>query len=237
MSFRSYKGNTITEAGWRICDRNECEIVNTAPFMNTAPLRKGAPAIILGALAKYLHENVRPFTSPVWGWSAENSLADSNHLGGVSLDFWAPIRPMGRYTMPANEVAATKRGLELFPEVFWGRAWTGNPDEMHFQMRYREGDPRNDAGVRRIVGGAPSPTPPTLAPSVSRPTLMRGATGVHVSYLQALFNRAYPLYSKLAVDGDFGPATEAVTREFQRRSNLAADGIVGPATWRALGVK
>lgn len=233
MTFRSYKGNTISEAGWRICDRNECEIVTTAPFMDTAPLRRGAPAIILGSFAGWLHRNVRPFTSPVWGWSFENSVANSNHLAGVSLDFWAPIRPMGRYTMPANEVAAVNRGLQLYPEVYWGRSWN-YPDEMHFQMRYREGDPRNDAGVQRIRGGNPTPTP---EPSVSRPTLMRGSRGVHVSYLQALFNRAYPAYSKIAVDGDFGPATEAVTREFQRRSNLSADGIVGPATWRALGVK
>lgn len=235
MTFRTYKGNSISENGWRICDRNECEIVTTAPFMNTAPLRKGAPAVILGSFAGWLHRNVRPFTSPVWGWSAENSVSNSNHLAGTSLDAWAPIRPMGAYTMPRNELDAVNRGLQLYPEVFWGRSWN-YPDEMHFQMRYREGDPRNDVGVQRILGGNPSPTP-TPAPTVSRPTLRRGSTGGDVTYLQALFNRAYPAYSRLVVDGDFGPATEAVAREFQRRANLGVDGIVGPATWRALGVK
>lgn len=44
-------------------------------------------------------------------------------------------------------------------------------------------------------------------------------------------------YSKLVVDGDFGPATESVVREVQRRSGLAVDGIVGPETWRAAGVR
>jgi hypothetical protein len=236
MTFRAPYGYTYSENGWRMCDRNECEIVTTAPFMDTAPLRRGAPAVILGSFAGWLHRNVRPFTSPVWGWSAANSVPNSNHLAGTSFDAWAPIRPMGAYMMPRSEVDTVNRGLQLYPEVFWGRAWN-TPDEMHFQMRYREGDPRNDAGVQRILGGSPTPTPPTPVLSGSRPTLQRGSKGSDVTYLQALFNRAYPAYSKLAVDGDFGPATEAVAREFQRRANLGVDGIVGPATWRALGVK
>ena len=38
----------------------------------------------------------------------------------------------------------------------------------------------------------------------------------------------------LAVDGIFGPATDAAVRAFQQQEGLAADGIVGPATWPAL---
>ncbi len=66
--------------------------------------------------------------------------------------------------------------------------------------------------------------------------LRRGSTGAPVKALQARLNRDYPAYSKLAVDGDYGPGTEAVVREFQRRSGLAADGIAGPATLGRLGL-
>jgi peptidoglycan hydrolase-like protein with peptidoglycan-binding domain len=38
----------------------------------------------------------------------------------------------------------------------------------------------------------------------------------------------------LALDGDFGPATEQAVRGFQDALGIAVDGIVGPLTWRAL---
>jgi peptidoglycan hydrolase-like protein with peptidoglycan-binding domain len=65
----------------------------------------------------------------------------------------------------------------------------------------------------------------------------RGDRSDHVRALQDRLKRVYPSYAgHLVVDGDFGPGTEAVVREFQRRSRLVDDGIVGPATWRALGM-
>ncbi|HEX7826181.1 MAG TPA: peptidoglycan-binding protein [Mycobacterium sp.] len=57
-----------------------------------------------------------------------------------------------------------------------------------------------------------------------------------VRLLQARLNRDYALYSNLVVDGDYGPATTAVVKEFQRRSKLQADGIAGPLTLGRLGL-
>jgi peptidoglycan hydrolase-like protein with peptidoglycan-binding domain len=41
----------------------------------------------------------------------------------------------------------------------------------------------------------------------------------------------------VAVDGIFGPETDAAVRAFQQEKGLAVDGIVGPQTWPALIVQ
>jgi peptidoglycan hydrolase-like protein with peptidoglycan-binding domain len=63
------------------------------------------------------------------------------------------------------------------------------------------------------------------------PLLQQGATGGCVAELQRLLDSHG---AGLAVDGDFGPATEAATRDFQSAHGLAADGIAGPNTKAAL---
>lgn len=65
-------------------------------------------------------------------------------------------------------------------------------------------------------------------------TVRRGSTGVDVSRAQALL---ITNGVKVAVDGLFGPATEAAVKLVQRRYDLAVDGIVGPVTWTALATR
>jgi peptidoglycan hydrolase-like protein with peptidoglycan-binding domain len=65
-------------------------------------------------------------------------------------------------------------------------------------------------------------------------TLRTGDRGDQVRQLQALLNRDYPAYSTLDEDGIFGPKTEAVIREFQRRAGLPVNGIAGRETMAKL---
>ena len=62
-----------------------------------------------------------------------------------------------------------------------------------------------------------------------------GSTGPNVVILQTSLNRIsqnYPAIPKIpAVDGIFGPRTEAAVRALQQVFGLTPDGIVGPATW------
>ena len=80
-----------------------------------------------------------------------------------------------------------------------------------------------NAPVRGIVSSYPG-TP-----------LQRGSTGPNVVTLQVALNRiaqSYPAIPKIpAIDGIFGPRTEATVRAFQQIFGLTPDGIVGPATW------
>ncbi len=64
--------------------------------------------------------------------------------------------------------------------------------------------------------------------------LRRGSKGSEVVRLQTMLNRELNLAPPLALDGDFGPKTEAAVRKFQAAHHLVVDGIVGPKTWGAL---
>ncbi|MGB0971745.1 MAG: peptidoglycan-binding protein [Mycobacterium sp.] len=226
MGFRTVYGHAVSEAGWRMCNRDECVRV-PGPFMDTAPLRKGPPAIILGDFARRYHVECAPIISPVWGWSATNDASNSNHLSGTALDINAPQWPWGYKTMGPVLVGKIRRLLTDYEgAVFWGRAWS-KPDEMHVQMGWPEGDGRY-ARIIDKIHAAPE------TPSTEGDDLSIGSEGQKVRQLQAGLNRVFPSYSQLDVDGIYGPLTESVVREFQTRSGIAADGIVGPVTGRAL---
>ena len=71
------------------------------------------------------------------------------------------------------------------------------------------------------------------APKNARPVLRRGSRNEQVAELQAaLRGLGFPV----AIDGDFGAATELAVMTLQGQKKLKADGIVGPATWKALGL-
>ncbi len=66
------------------------------------------------------------------------------------------------------------------------------------------------------------------------PLVRRGDRRFPVRPLQQLLRaRNHPV----AVDGIFGPNTEAAVKAFQSSKGLAADGIVGPQTWPRLIVQ
>lgn len=86
----------------------------------------------------------------------------------------------------------------------------------------------------RIAGLNPNPNPnpkPTPKPVV---VLRVGSRGSAVRALQQGLNRTFPAYSKLAIDGSYGPLTKRVVTEFQRRSGLRTTGEVDAATRTAL---
>lgn len=63
------------------------------------------------------------------------------------------------------------------------------------------------------------------------PLLDQGATGQRVKDIQNALNHAG---NTLAVDGDFGPKTEAALLAFQQAQGLNATGTTTPETWAAL---
>jgi peptidoglycan hydrolase-like protein with peptidoglycan-binding domain len=65
-------------------------------------------------------------------------------------------------------------------------------------------------------------------------TMRRGTAGADVAEWQMVLNRdGYPV----AMDGKFGPATEAATKAWQTKRHLTSDGIVGPNTRAAISAR
>ena len=60
--------------------------------------------------------------------------------------------------------------------------------------------------------------------------LTKGSTGHQVKELQNKLNKI--LGTSAAVDGDFGPGTDKLVKQFQKKYNLKVDGIVGNYTWK-----
>lgn len=83
-----------------------------------------------------------------------------------------------------------------------------------------------------VSGDTPTPVPPD--PGTTKPTLRRGSKGAYVKELQTLLvGRGYDV-GTYGIDGDYGRATEAAVKEFQKDAGLSVDGVCGPKTWAAL---
>jgi len=77
---------------------------------------------------------------------------------------------------------------------------------------------------------SPSPSPNNGGDIVT--ILQLGSTGDAVKQLQEDLNKVLGIH--LAVDGIFGPATQAAVKSFQLQHGLTVDGIYGPQTAQAM---
>ena len=78
------------------------------------------------------------------------------------------------------------------------------------------------------------PTPAPTPEPTGKPTLRRGDKGEYVTLAQTeLINKGYSCGS-FGADGQFGAATEAAVRQFQKDHSLTVDGVIGSKTWAAL---
>ncbi|QDT56431.1 D-alanyl-D-alanine carboxypeptidase DacB precursor [Caulifigura coniformis] len=79
------------------------------------------------------------------------------------------------------------------------------------------------------------PSNPGRPGSAQLAELKVGAGGPLVETLQRTLNDRLPKEKATAVDGDFGPSTEAAVIAFQKMKSLPETGVVNQDTWKALG--
>lgn len=158
--------------------------------------------------------------------------ARSNGVGPLQITY------PGYFRQTTEEIANLWRpydnlvfGLRIIKSFLAGR--TDDAALNAAAQRYNSGSPTGAPSYgRAVVERAHRWRSLLTATTPQQPvaSLQQGSSGTRVSALQSGLNRVFPSYSQLKVDGQFGPATAAVVREFQKRVGLEQDGIVGPST-------
>jgi peptidoglycan hydrolase-like protein with peptidoglycan-binding domain len=82
-------------------------------------------------------------------------------------------------------------------------------------------------------GGTGAPHETTAASSETSPQVKAAAAAAAQAEAGAVKRLQAAMH--VAVDGEFGPETEAAIRRLQARHGLTVDGVAGPATWKAIG--
>lgn len=189
-------------------------------------------------------------------WTPEQVESLAQLVALTSKEFGFPIRAMQSSAKTERGVGYHRLGV---PASKWGTGkWLQAGGERWSSAvgKICPGDKRIaqvDAVVARAkqIAGDSAPARPAPTPTPAKPAkvtvLGPGSSGTKVKNLQRGLNRTFPAYARavtrgrmLAVDGHYGPATEAWVREFQRRAGLVVDGYCGPLTQSALkkyGVK
>lgn len=129
----------VTENGWEQIPASKLD-KGLIPGTNAVcEIQAGDVTIVLKGWAAWYHRNVETIDTQSqrdeWGWSATNSVWNSNHLSGTAMDINAMSYPMGYFRMPQDKVNKVNTGLALFEgTILWGRVWN-TPDEMHYQIQ------------------------------------------------------------------------------------------------------
>lgn len=184
----------------------------------------------------------------------------TNHIGLVtnvnSLDDYATNEGNTSLTSNDNGGAVMSRKRSRKNLVAFARPRFSNKDQINRLMAIASGEvgtteyPPNSNCVKyntwfygRVVTGKKYPWCCTYISWLfntldigediitSKPVLRLGSTGSDVRLLQELL--ALKSYI-LKPDGQFGPLTQGMVKNFQRANGLTDDGIVGPKTWNLL---
>lgn len=176
-------------------------------------------------------------------WTPQQVESIAQCIAEWHLEFGFPLRLMTSSKTSERGIGYHRLGV---PPSRWAKGlWliAGGERWSSAVGKVCPGDKRIDqvpdviARAKAIVGDT---SPTTDKPKPSKPKAPKvvvytlGSSGTKVSSLQRQLNKIFPTYSRLAVDGHYGPRTAAVVREFQRRAGLVPDGHCGPLTQTAL---
>lgn len=166
-----------SQNGWPVFASSTDLDKNIGPVAFPNGVRPGDVAVVLGWVADWFHTNIEQLVpGTCWGWNYRaitgQTSGYSNHASGTALDFNAPKHPyraVNTFSEPQRR-AIREMLASLGGVVRWGGDYTGNHDDMHFEINatpesgrvaalaaHLRGTP--PAGGGSSGGGTPAPAP------------------------------------------------------------------------------
>lgn len=254
---------TVTsQNGWSANDRSVIASYTVPGTKRKLALRKGDVSVVLLDFAAWFHANIEKIDVGQlddWGYAERpirgSSTTLSNHASGTAMDLDALSHQLGRYnTYPAAKIALIEKKLKEYKGVIrWGHDYSGRKDEMHFEInagpaavkaqadriRAKNAPKRTPAPVpaRKPITkapakkAAPKPPPYPAFPGNLNARTIRNNPHLKVWQTQMLKRGWRGIGTP---DGDGGPKTALVCREFKAEKRLRpVNEVIDRATWQA----
>lgn len=154
---------------------------------------------------------------------------------------WSKTPRVGDQIFFGKEGSETHTGLVVAVGVSTITTVEGNKSNAVKKCSYSKNDSKI-AGYGRIKYDSdpqPEPQPKPIKEDtcmIEVRVLSKGNSGEDVKTVQRILKQEGYKYNNkvLAIDGDFGTATDHCVRAYQKAHGLKVDGYVGPATWNSL---
>lgn len=155
----------FSQNGWPVFTSSDSLVKTLAGQRMPNGVVPGDVATVLGYVAQQFHNRVEPLVDGwCWGWNnraVTGGTVKSNHASATAIDLNAPRHPYGKANTftPVQRSAIREILTEVSPAVRWGGDYTGNRDDMHFEINAGVGVVA--AVAARIRNAQPKPQPPT----------------------------------------------------------------------------
>ena len=234
---------------------------NAPSVYASPPLKRGDREDSVGALQYLLNQNssTQIAEDKAFGATTERALKRFQREHGLPVtgvadqETWNKLRESPQVLRPSlgrgakgesvealQELLHANRELRGLPRISEDGDFGAGTEGALRDYQREHGLPETgqaDTATWATLSGEDSVVPaPKLTDFKASPHLSKGDTGTPVQALHELLNKHREALGLPVVDrdGNFGPATEAALRAFQREQGLPESGVADPATWAAL---
>jgi hypothetical protein len=221
---RGFEGGLIlanSQNGWAagdtgVLDRNFTVAGVTFP----GGVRRGDVSVVLRYVAEQVNARVEPLVAGwCWGYNYRPVTGGgslSNHSSGTAIDVNAPDHPYGKRDTFTPEQRAVIRQIlaEVGGAVRWGGDYSGNRDDMHFEINVSAAEVANVA-ARLPASASQAPEPeeeePMIVPASTDNYVSVPCNGKTLLFVSTGFGRTVQILGIAAVKDNNGKGTPEYT--------------------------